>query len=69
MAPNVTMVEPGDRGRLPTEVADLEERPFGAGPDVEAIVPPGQGEDQGFVAEDLARNAIGADPVDRVLAG
>ena len=65
---DLAVVEPGDRGRLAAGVADLVELPLGPGADEEPVVLPGQGVDQDLGPEDLAGDAVGADPVDGVVA-
>ena len=49
-------------------VADLVELALGAGADEQAILRPGEGEDQRLGPEDLAGDAVGVDPVDGVVA-
>ena len=64
---DLAVVELRQRGALCPLVADLVELPIGAGADQQAIVGPGEREDQGPGPEDLAGNAVGVDPVDRVV--
>jgi len=63
------VIEPGHGDGLVVVVADLVELPLGAGADQETISMPRQGVDQDAGPEDLAGNAVAADPVDRVVAG
>ncbi len=66
---DLAVVELGDRGRLLPLLADLVELALGAGPDQSRSSTQARAWISALTRKHLARDAVGVDPVDGVVAG